>query len=858
METQTPTRSGRPTRTATPRLSERKKQLFRSRSSTKHDIEEDSDADDPLRGISPLTPTKSGANEHNKKNAQSVSIGSRKSSTIIDEGRRRLRSSTSSSPENNKENKVSLKTRGVDGAATGASADQLPSLFTTTMRINSNSSSANNSPRTPKTPARHIVSDSDESDDGNEKMKTVRRCTAIKRKHSPRVVNLKASPESASGSPQSKQSRLQKQCIPTMSFYSKGGAGLTSPDSPRSSRTSLSSAAGQQYHQQSSNKGKVISPTTRRRVGINKGVRHKIRKPPRTAQTKALPPTDVDLILKALRNDKLRLLITKNREERAKIEEVHEILRKAKDPIQMAKPLSIMASDDANNNNNNITGPKENFDAWQPTTTDFSDLSDCEECEETGVPDATSTTTSELIEPVIPIIRHDAPGTRKFFKSGRRSSTCMEVRITDNIRASVSNGKIALVEPKKVRRVRVRSTTHFSMEQATVDAILRNLDDTTFGDSIQSSPEFSAPTVAHEPEVVMDADPFAKYRQLLPYNTNDPAVIEQQELLLEFLISNDICTDENFKIFIADPDNHKDEATRIVDELYVVVNAEQMAEEMCVEENVPVNIVPVEQPESHIAVTAVETQPKLFPIFTQERVQPLPQRSTRRKAPASMQLSIGASGSNQMQIDAGQKAFGAKQCQQCGLVYTVHEPEEEQLHREYHNSVHVLRFKGWIDEDIVAVYTEWANDGRIIRLTEQAPAVRLERLNELIKLVDKELGYASYIVPKTFVAFFAVRKQQIVGMCLVQPLTQAHRFMQIDGIDYCSEEAYEASCGISRIWVSPLQRRRRIATKLLRAVQLHTILGREIPMNRIAFSSPTDDGRIFARQVTQCDNFLTY
>ncbi|EDW37722.1 GL21143 [Drosophila persimilis] len=360
----------------------------------------------------------------------------------------------------------------------------------------------------------------------------------------------------------------------------------------------------------------------------------------------------------------------------------------------------------------------------------------------------------------------------------------------------------------------------------------------------------------HDPE----SDPFAKFRQRLPYNTDDPETMEQQKILLEFLISNNICTDEYFEYFIGDPESHKEEATRIVDQLYMVVHAEQSAQEApmrseaeAVVEKAPT---PEPQPQEQPSDPAV-IKPKLFPIFTQ-RLQPVPQKCTRRKPDTSMRLQSAATGSGQYQIDAGQKAFGARQCQQCGLVYTVHEPEEEKLHREYHNSIHVLRFKGWLDEDIVGVYPEWASDGRIIRINQNAPALRLERLKDLIGVVDKELGYSSYIVPKVFYAFFAIRKQQIVGFCLVQPLTQAHRFIQVDGTDYFSEDTYEASCGVSRIWVSPLNRRQGIASKLMRTVQSHTILGQEISMDRIAFSTPTDDGRALARHITRTDNFLTY
>ncbi|EDW69217.1 N-acetyltransferase eco [Drosophila virilis] len=847
---ETPTgRGARPIRTPTPRLSERKKQLFHSRSSMLDQIDDDCDVEDPLLGIAPLKPRrqslsiKATVKPSNVRNLfDSIADG--------DVHSLRLRASTSSSPETNKENKTAQKTSG-PGLSLGTE-EQLPHLFTKTMRINSNSSTSqshNSSPRTPKSREQFddISTDMDDSPTDQDRR-------AVKRAHNMSdIITNNSSPESGSTSPQSKVRRTHKECISTMAFYSHSAK---SNIALRRSGPNPSRGALQQ--QQRVGKAKVTSPSSRHRLGINKGVRHNIRKPQRTAGS-----VNLDDILGSLRNEKLRRLITTGREDRAKVEEVHQILRSAKDPIQMAKPLRGLALDDANNNNNNNNKSPSAL-SLSPTTLDFSDLSDEEEDRATKDPSS-----AMELEPVIPLIRHtndtspktDPPTNRKFFKSGRRSSTCMEVRITDNIRASVSQGKISLVEapPKKHRQVRVKSSTIFSAEQATVDAILRNLDDTIVDEIVESE----APKTE---EPVLLSDPYEKYRQQIPYQTDDPAVIEQQAVLLEFLISNNICTDKNFEIFIADPDNHKEEATSIVDNLYMVVYAEQQA----LAKSDGANAIASEVPENDIAQTLkepvdnsvtnaapIEPQVKLFPIFTQ-RLQPMQQMSSRRKLDASARLMAAATGSNQYQIDAGQKAFGARQCQQCGLVYTVHEPEEEQLHREYHDSVHVLRFKGWIDEDIVAVCPDWAADGRIIRLNEHAPAIRLQRLTEVIRMVDKELGYSSYIIPKTFVAYFAVRKQQIVGLCLVQPLTQAHRFIQVDGTDYFSEETFEASCGVSRIWVSPLQRRRGIASKLLRAVQSHTMLGIEISRDRIAFSTPTDDGRALARQFTQNENFLTY
>lgn len=65
-------------------------------------------------------------------------------------------------------------------------------------------------------------------------------------------------------------------------------------------------------------------------------------------------------------------------------------------------------------------------------------------------------------------------------------------------------------------------------------------------------------------------------------------------------------------------------------------------------------------------------------------------------------------------------------------------------------------------------------------------------------------------------------------------------------------------CGISRIWISPLHRRFRIASKLIYAVQSNTIFGEEIPLDKIAFSAPTESGKLFAQKVTKMENFLVY
>ncbi|XP_004519113.1 N-acetyltransferase eco [Ceratitis capitata] len=702
-----------------------------------------------------------------------------------------------------------------------------------------------------------------------------------------------------------------------------------------------------------------------RKNNINKGVKHKIRRPARNKFSgnnyrSTFSSVDVDLILKNVRNEKLKSLIVSKREQRQNIEKIHNIFRSCKNPIEMARPLtSLSGIDDSNNNTYEYTLSTCKNDLSSQMTdeadTDFSDIdSNLEEID--GLSN---------VEEIIPLISHepsvieaaiieseiDKPTTttpikRKFFKSGRTSQTPKEVRITDNIKASICNGKLSLIqEEKKLRKKPKRrpSTTYdISDEQATVEAILKNLDDTSYGDIDENfeshvinqsvSKESSKQTQPVEANQIHINNEYAHFRNRLPYNTNDTAVIEQQHLLLDFLINNNMCTEENFTIFIADPDNHKDEAARIVDQVFVLVNEQDyfrqripvnttdpeieaqqrrmleflIENNICTEDNFDIFIAnynqrykeadeilktirnqekenvssndlqenelngsdvkdvveeTIDPTPQYIEENAFPLLPlndksedKFFPIFNTAKWKPLEQKSN-RNIPRTWNFGLG---NNQYQIDAGQKKFGAYQCKQCGLVYSIHEPEEELLHRDYHASLHLLRFKGWIDEDLVAIFPEWGADGRILRITESSHNRRHERLADILKIVDKELGFSSYVIPPTFVAYLAVRKYQIVGLCLVVPLEKAKKYIRVDGVDCCTLEEYPAKCGISRIWVSPLHRRLHIATKLINAVQQNTIFGEEITLDMIAFSAPTENGRMFAQKVTNLENFLVY
>lgn len=90
-----------------------------------------------------------------------------------------------------------------------------------------------------------------------------------------------------------------------------------------------------------------------------------------------------------------------------------------------------------------------------------------------------------------------------------------------------------------------------------------------FIDKIQIELSTSS-SIAIDNQPAIHTNDTEKYRQMIPYNTSEPEKINQQESILELLISNAICNDETFKIFIAEPDLHKEKASQILDSLYCV------------------------------------------------------------------------------------------------------------------------------------------------------------------------------------------------------------------------------------------------------------------------------------------------
>ncbi|NXC77274.1 ESCO2 acetyltransferase, partial [Anhinga anhinga] len=227
---------------------------------------------------------------------------------------------------------------------------------------------------------------------------------------------------------------------------------------------------------------------------------------------------------------------------------------------------------------------------------------------------------------------------------------------------------------------------------------------------------------------------------------------------------------------------------------------------------------------------------------------------------------------DQMIIDAGQKHFGAVVCKSCGMIYTAASPEDEAQHVQHHERfLEGLRYLGWKKERVVAEF--W--DGKIVLILPNDPKYAVKKAEDVREIVDNELGFkqVSLCCPaKTKIYLFVSNEKMVVGCLVAESIKQAFRVLSdpeaVPSLSWdilqhhrawrCSTEPEPAVCGISRIWVFGLRRRKGIARRMVDVARSTFLYGCYLSTEEIAFSDPTPAGKLFAMKYCQTPNFLVY
>lgn len=262
---------------------------------------------------------------------------------------------------------------------------------------------------------------------------------------------------------------------------------------------------------------------------------------------------------------------------------------------------------------------------------------------------------------------------------------------------------------------------------------------------------------------------------------------------------------------------------------------------------------------AHALDKASKAKPdKLFPVFTPAALSHagVPKVRSHHTVKPNKKATV-RSNLNQYVIDAGQKKIGATQCAECGVIYEIGDPQDENDHLMYHNAVDVLKFNGWKEESVVGVWEA----SRCVCVRPGAPESHWRKVHTLLaRVVHPQLGYSNPLKESHdmgYTAYLYVEKRQIIGCLIAERRKRANRLLPGE-VDCCSEEEYPVKCGISRLWTHISHRRRSIATRLLNSMRATFCFGHILDLQDIAFSSPTPTGKVFAQHYTSNKNFLVY
>ncbi|XP_048107112.1 N-acetyltransferase ESCO2 isoform X1 [Alosa alosa] len=233
---------------------------------------------------------------------------------------------------------------------------------------------------------------------------------------------------------------------------------------------------------------------------------------------------------------------------------------------------------------------------------------------------------------------------------------------------------------------------------------------------------------------------------------------------------------------------------------------------------------------------------------------------------------------DQLIIDAGQKQFGATTCGSCGMLYSADSPEDKLQHSQFHQRfLDAIKFVGWKKERVVNEF--W--DGKILLVLPDDPKYATRKAEDVRKVADSELGFQQITLssPNSAKTYLFVNSDKMVVGCVVaEQIRQAFRVLEqaqqpqpqkkvsADQEDIlerhrawcCSTVPERAICGISRVWVFSLMRRKSIATRMLDTVRNSFMYGSHLTKEEIAFSDPTPDGKLFATKYCGTPTFLVY
>uniref|UniRef100_A0A8B9H824 Establishment of sister chromatid cohesion N-acetyltransferase 1 n=1 Tax=Astyanax mexicanus TaxID=7994 RepID=A0A8B9H824_ASTMX len=247
-----------------------------------------------------------------------------------------------------------------------------------------------------------------------------------------------------------------------------------------------------------------------------------------------------------------------------------------------------------------------------------------------------------------------------------------------------------------------------------------------------------------------------------------------------------------------------------------------------------------------------------------------PQKETKRDEKSEK---TGSTGEEQASTEKSPNTFGAVTCNVCGMLYSPSATEDETQHLLFHNQfISAVRYVGWKKERILGEYP----DGKIILVLPEDPKYALKKVEEIREMVDNDLGFQQVqtnVPSQTKTFLFISNDKKVAGCLIAEHIQEGYRVIEEavpEGSEgekvmferqrawCCSTVPEPAVCGISRIWVFSMMRRRGIASRMIECLRNNFIYGSHLSKDEIAFSDPTPDGKLFATHYCGTSQFLVY
>lgn len=259
----------------------------------------------------------------------------------------------------------------------------------------------------------------------------------------------------------------------------------------------------------------------------------------------------------------------------------------------------------------------------------------------------------------------------------------------------------------------------------------------------------------------------------------------------------------------------------------------------------------------------------------------------------------------QFYLELGQSDFLLHTCTVCGFKYAKGDEGDEKFHKTFHkNYTHGIPFKGWRNERNLRIPS--LEIGRIILVLDDDPPPQRNKVQEVVKMMEMELG-DGWIYHQLCKVYLFVSSQRISGCLVAEPIKRAYKILSrpegnrcnvspekearrtsttlqfggvsfqremvrrnhstksreesdesVSGVVLCEKEAVSALCGIRAIWVTPSNRRKHIASYLLDAARESFCKDLVLKRSELAYSQPTSVGRTFISSYTSSHSFLVY